>query len=359
MPINYAPEQGSFVFGTVTADQGVPNTVPNAWPIKVTDGIETAAVKPGATSPVIADPALVVTLSPNSPFAPVPIISDTSATGNLDALNAAVTVAMAGQRSASFNLAAGTLIGTIVAEESYDGGITFVPTFFENESSTFVSSIVFAANNGLVNRTLFVRGGATHLRVRVSAYTSGTAVAILKATQAQPGTITSTPNDGCKATYSAAVLGLATAAAATDIFTITGAAGVLTRITSLVIYGTRTAASAIDIQIIKRSTANAGGTSAIQTNVPHDSNDGAAASVVRSYTVNPALGTTIGAVRTAKMFVGSNSVQGQSVIFDFGRKQGTSLMLRSASEVLAVNLNGTTVAGSSFDIYAEWTEEPL
>lgn len=50
---------------TVTADQGSPNTVPNAWPILVTDGADTAQVKPASTAPVALDPALVVTLSPN------------------------------------------------------------------------------------------------------------------------------------------------------------------------------------------------------------------------------------------------------------------------------------------------------
>jgi hypothetical protein len=52
--------------GGGTVDQGLPAVVGNAWPIKVTDGVDTAAVIPGATAPVAGDPALCVTISPNS-----------------------------------------------------------------------------------------------------------------------------------------------------------------------------------------------------------------------------------------------------------------------------------------------------
>lgn len=48
-----------------TATQGAPNTAANAWPIKNTDGTNTAAVKAASTAPVATDPALVVGLSPN------------------------------------------------------------------------------------------------------------------------------------------------------------------------------------------------------------------------------------------------------------------------------------------------------
>jgi hypothetical protein len=51
----------------VTASQGTAAAVASAWPTKVTDGTSTAAVKAASTAPVAADPALVVTISPNSP----------------------------------------------------------------------------------------------------------------------------------------------------------------------------------------------------------------------------------------------------------------------------------------------------
>jgi hypothetical protein len=55
------------ISGTVTANQGTPNTLANAWPMEITDGTNgPAAIKPGSTFPSLSDAALVVTLSPNN-----------------------------------------------------------------------------------------------------------------------------------------------------------------------------------------------------------------------------------------------------------------------------------------------------
>ena len=54
--------------GTVTANQGTPNTVANSWTTEITDGTHgPAAVKAASTAAAAADPSLVVALSPNSP----------------------------------------------------------------------------------------------------------------------------------------------------------------------------------------------------------------------------------------------------------------------------------------------------
>jgi hypothetical protein len=55
------------ISGTVTANQGTPNTLANAWPTEITDGVNgPAAVKSGSAFPSSLDAALVVTLSPNN-----------------------------------------------------------------------------------------------------------------------------------------------------------------------------------------------------------------------------------------------------------------------------------------------------
>lgn len=51
--------------GGVTANQGTPNTAANGWPVKITDGTNTTAVKAASTAPLATDPAAVVALSPN------------------------------------------------------------------------------------------------------------------------------------------------------------------------------------------------------------------------------------------------------------------------------------------------------
>lgn len=62
---------------TTTANQGTPAAVGSAWPVKVTDGTSTAAVKAASTAAVAADPAVVVSLSPNSPT-PLPALPSTA-----------------------------------------------------------------------------------------------------------------------------------------------------------------------------------------------------------------------------------------------------------------------------------------
>lgn len=52
--------------GTWTVQQGgTPTTIGNAWPVKLTDGTNTTAVKAASTAPIATDPAAVVVQSPN------------------------------------------------------------------------------------------------------------------------------------------------------------------------------------------------------------------------------------------------------------------------------------------------------
>lgn len=49
----------------ITANQGTANTIANGWPVKVTDGTNTANVEPASEAPDATDSALVVSISPN------------------------------------------------------------------------------------------------------------------------------------------------------------------------------------------------------------------------------------------------------------------------------------------------------
>ena len=109
-------------------------------------------------------------------------LSDVTSTGTLGALNAAVQVVTAGLTTAGFQLAAGTLIGTIIPEVSFDGGTTWVSTYFDTPANGKVSTIVFSTSNTATAATIVGVGGSGISRVRVSAYTSGTANITLRAT---------------------------------------------------------------------------------------------------------------------------------------------------------------------------------
>jgi hypothetical protein len=142
--------------------------------------VQTLRVKPASTAAVATDPALVVAVSPNNSVSTT--TADVTGTGALGALNASVQVNTAGLLTAGFQLAAGTLIGTIVPEVSFDGGTTWNPTNFYNIALGAVASIVFGSANTATAASIVGLGGAGLSRVRVSAYTSGTANVTVRAT---------------------------------------------------------------------------------------------------------------------------------------------------------------------------------
>lgn len=163
--------------------------------------------------------------------------------------------------------------------------------------------------------------------------------------------------EGRRRTYSAAVNGLTVAANPTDILTITGAASTTVRIKKIEFSCSSTNNLVTPMLLIKRSTANTGGTSTAVTAVPHDSGDAAASATVLSYTANPTLGTTVGTIRTTRFQTsGANTVVPSVLPWEFERTSKPPTLL-STSEVLALNLNANSIAGSLFNIYIEWTEE--
>jgi hypothetical protein len=108
----------------------------------------------------------------------------TTATTALGALNASVQIAMSGLSSVGFQLAVGTLIGTIQAQCSLDGGTTWQNVSFYNPStSSLQTSITFGSANSLQILSVLPVGGSSHVRVTVTAYTSGTANSLLRASQ--------------------------------------------------------------------------------------------------------------------------------------------------------------------------------
>lgn len=171
--------------------------------------------------------------------------------------------------------------------------------------------------------------------------------------------VTNAPLDGSKPTYSASATSLATAATATDIFTISGSASKTIRITRIALTLTTTAGSGIglNISLIKRSALDTGGTSTTATNAPHDSSSAAGTAIVKAFTANPTvLGTTIGTIRALRYAVAaSNTID--LVEWNFGSGPSQAIVLRGIAENIAINFNSTTVTGAVANIDIEWTEE--
>ena len=158
--------------------------------------------------------------------------------------------------------------------------------------------------------------------------------------------------EGQKATYSAAITG---------IVYITGSATKTIRITRINIGGRATSAASADVQIIRRSTADSGGTCAAMTLVQHDMNSAAPTATVSSCTANPTLGSTTngGTLRDKQLFLGnlSTSAPGADAQFLFADRASSTIVLRGAAQTIGINLNGVTYSGNLMDVDIEWTEE--
>jgi hypothetical protein len=150
----------------------------------------------------------------------------------LNALNATASVTLSAGSGVGMLIASGTLAGTVVAEVSFDGGTTWGATvFFDPSTQTTASSVSLTNPNAATQRTIVIAGGASHARVRVSSFTSGSANATARSTQ----------NSG--ANYTALAAG--TTVAATQSGTWTAQPGNTANTTAWLVAGARTSNTAV------------------------------------------------------------------------------------------------------------------
>ncbi len=218
---------------------------------------------------------------------------------------------------------------------------------------SFLNSDQLEITTGFTGETIAVSGAFYQATQPIS----GT-VTVTPLTTTSLINVNSIPVDGTKQTFSTSITGLVPAASPTDIFTVLGSASKIVRITRIAITGTQTTATQRDVLLIKRSSADTGGTSSVLTAGSHDSTNAASTAVVRAYTANPsALGTSAGTIRTRKVFIGTTTSNSDEFIVEFGTRPSQAVVLRGVTESLAVNLNAATSTGNNFDISIEWTEE--
>lgn len=168
----------------------------------------------------------------------------------------------------------------------------------------------------------------------------------------------------CKATYSAATATFTPPATPTDFFIINGSGTKTIRIVSLKIGATQTTAGINTFYLIKRTTANSGGTAVTTTIVKHDSNDGAATAVAQHYTANPTTGSSSGQIKTSKILTpaatstGSLSYMAEMLPCDANGIY-RPLVLRGTAEGIAINFNGAALPSgmASMSVECTWTEE--
>ena len=174
-------------------------------------------------------------------------------------------------------------------------------------------------------------------------------------------------NEPETATFGATTLTFVPGSTPTDVLTIAGTSAVnfygaqkIIRLKEIVISGTATAASNIIVNLVRRSSANTGGTFAAITPRGHDINDGASAATVNYYTANATgLGTTVGTVHAGRLNLAPAATGViDRLIWDWSWKNDKALLLRGPNDILALNLGGAAwPAGGAVEIDLTWTEE--
>lgn len=167
-----------------------------------------------------------------------------------------------------------------------------------------------------------------------------------------------------KATYSAGTALFTSPATPTDMFIINGSASKTVRIISLKMgVWAQTAAGVNTYYLIRRTSANSGGTAVTTTIVKHDTNDGAATAVAQHYTANPTTGSSSGQIATWKI---GSPISTSLVEFSTHELLPMSIdgmyrpiVLRGTAEGLAVNFNGAALPGGAANccFTVTWTEE--
>lgn len=168
--------------------------------------------------------------------------------------------------------------------------------------------------------------------------------------------------DAARTTFSAGVVGLVPPASATDIFTISGSAtpGRKVKVLKIEVSGIATAAAAIPFSVVKRSTANTGGTATNPAAVAHEAITGLSASAtVAAYTANPTTGTLVGVLQAKRgtLLTSAAGTPASPTPFDFTTANSKFPTLNGPNEVIALNMNGATAAGNALDIFVTFAEE--
>ena len=169
-------------------------------------------------------------------------------------------------------------------------------------------------------------------------------------------------DQGLRATYYATSDYFTPAATATDVVGILGSDTTTVKILRVTLSSTQNVAGINKWFLIKRSTADSGGTPTAATLITADSNDAAATAIVRRYGSNPTLGTAVGTTRALSILSPApaslvEQSEGTTVLYD-AKATGKAIILRSSAQGLYLNFAGAAVpAGLDIAVNIVFTEE--
>jgi hypothetical protein len=168
-------------------------------------------------------------------------------------------------------------------------------------------------------------------------------------------------NEPERATYGTGVFGIAPGATPTDFLTIfNNSASKIARIKSCIVSGIATAAANIQVQSLRRTTVDSGGTFVALTPTPHDSSDTASAMTVGYYTAAPTgLGTLAGVLHPARLNLApaANGSIDRTTQWQYTWQNDKAMIIRPGF-IWALNLAGQAwPTGGLLDVDIMWTEE--
>jgi hypothetical protein len=156
-------------------------------------------------------------------------------------------------------------------------------------------------------------------------------------------------------TYSATA-SISPEASATDIMAFFGNASSTVQINKIRITGSVGTAGSFEAFLIKRSTANTGGTSSNFSVALHESSDAVNNSTPIAYTANPTPGTSAGTFRRWYQYLPtSSSGPADEYVVEF-TDNGKPIILSGTSQGIVLNLNGVTLVAANVIVNIEWTE---
>jgi len=168
--------------------------------------------------------------------------------------------------------------------------------------------------------------------------------------------------DNKEAVYCGSTGVFTTTTSATDIFNFKGSSTKTIYIRKIVWrQATFSSTGTIQVYLLKRSTANSGGTSSAITAIPLDSNFSSATASGVYYTANPTTGTSLGTISHCvfrlELISGGVIWPGTTHMLFDSTKGGSPIVLRGTSESVSVNFSGVTngIGNSVVDI--EWSEK--
>jgi hypothetical protein len=159
--------------------------------------------------------------------------------------------------------------------------------------------------------------------------------------------------------YMASTNTITVAAAATDIAALCGNAN-----NTVLVYGirascTQTTAGTVNLTIKKRSTTAYTGAFSTMTATPMDSNYTVVQSSAIWFTANPTPGTLVGDIDNYKLgCIATATATPNDIYISPASWRTKPIVLRGATQCVALNLEAQTVTGGAFTTTFEWIEDP-